>query len=186
MVNGWVALCSGLRGSEMAGESQHHPEDHGTDPRPLEIGHLKRREIQAPIAACLIRGFARVLGQDKAVEVATAAVQADALMAGRMMAEKYSGNTIKELGRIVREVWAEDDALTIHVLEETEQNLSFDVTRCRYAELYEKAQMKELGFCLSCCRDEPFTKGFNPRIKLSRTRTIMQGESLCDFRFVPE
>jgi hypothetical protein len=168
----------------MNGENPHHLESLGTEQPTLEISHLQRREIQAPIAACLIREFARVMGKDKAMEVATAAVQADAMMAGKIMAEKYSGNSIKELGRIVREVWAEDDAMAIHILEETEQSLSFDVTR--YAESYEKAEMKELGFCLSCCRDEPFTKGFNPRMKLLRSQTIMQGSSLCDFRFVLE
>jgi hypothetical protein len=167
-------------------ENQHHLESSGAGQQTLEISHLQRREIQAPIAACLIRGFARVIGQDKALEVATAAVQADAMMAGRIMAEKYGGNSMKELACVVREVWAEDDAMTIQILEETKQNLSFDVTRCRYAELYEKAEMKELGFCLSCCRDEPFTKGFNPRMKLLRSQTIMQGSSLCDFRFVLE
>ena len=167
-------------------ENQHHPEGQGTDQHTLEMSHLKRREIQAPIAALLIRGFAGVMGQDKAVEAATAAVQADAMMAGRIMAEKYGGNTMKDLGRVVKEIWAEDDAITIQVLEETERNLSFDVTRCRYAELYEKAEMKDLGFCLSCCRDEPFAKGFNPRMRLLRTQTIMQGASLCDFRFVLE
>jgi hypothetical protein len=170
----------------MERENQHQPKSQGTDRHTLEINHLRRREIQAPIAACLIRGFAAVMGQDKALEAATAAVQADAVKAGKMMAGKYGGNAIKELSRIVREVWAEDDAMSIRVLEETEQNFSFDVTRCRYAEFYEKAKMKELGFCLSCCRDEPFAKGFNPRMKLVRTQTIMQDASFCDFRFVLE
>jgi hypothetical protein len=167
-------------------EKQHHSDGQGTDQHTLEISHLKRREIQAPIAACLIRGFARVMGQDNALETATTAVQADAMMAGKIMAEKYGGNTMKELGRVVREIWAEDDAMTIQVLEETEQVFSFDVIRCRYAELYEQAEMKELGFCLSCCRDEPFTEGFNPRMRLLRTQTIMQGATLCDFRIVLE
>jgi hypothetical protein len=171
---------------EMNRENQRHLEDSGTDQRTPEISHLQRREIQAPIAVCLIRGFAKVIGQDKALEVAAAAVRADAMMAGKIRAEKCGGNSMKELARVVREVWAEDDAMTIHILEETEQNLSFDVTRCRYAELYEKAEMKELGFCLSCCRDEPFTKGFNPRMKLLRSQTIMQGASFCDFRFILE
>ena len=165
---------------------EHHLRGRGTNHHRLEISHLKRREIQAPMAACLIRGFAKVMGQDKAVEAATAAVEADAMMAGREMAERYGGNTMKELGRVVREVWVEDDAMTLHVLEETEQTFSFDVTRCRYAELYEKAAMKELGFCLSCRRDGPFTNGFNPRMKLLRTQTIMEGAPLCDFRFVLE
>lgn len=167
-------------------ENQHRLTGSGTDQPTFEISHLRRREIQAPIAACLIRGFAKVMGQDKAIEVTTAAVEADAMMAGKIMAEKFGGNSMKDLGRVVREVWAEDDAMTIHILEETEKKLSFDVTRCRYAELYEKVEMKELGLCLSCCRDGPFTKGFNPRMKLSRSRTIMQGSPLCDFRFVLE
>jgi len=41
------------------------------------------------------------------MEVATAAVHADEMMAGKIMAEKYGGNSIKE--------WAEDDAMVIHV-----------------------------------------------------------------------
>jgi len=167
-------------------ENQHRPEGQGTDQQTLKISNLKRREIQTPIAACLIRGFAKVMGQDKALEVVTAAVQADAMMAGKIIAEKYGSNSMKEMGCVVIEIWAKDDAITIHFLEETEQNLSFDVTRCCYAELYEKAVMKELGFCLSCCRDEPFARGLNSRIKLLRTQTIMQGSSHCDFRFVLE
>lgn len=151
-----------------------------------EISHLMRREIQAPVAACLIRGFAEVMGQERALEIATAAIQADALAAGRLMAEQLGGNSLKELARIVKAVWTEDDALTIRILEETEQNLSFEVTRCRYAEFYGKAEMKDVGYCLSCCRDEPFARGFNPGIKLLRTQTIMQGASHCDFRFVLE
>ena len=81
-------------GEEMGRENQRHPESQGTDQPTLEISHLKRREIQAPVAAYLIRGFASVMGQDKAVEVATAAVQADAMKAGRIMAEKYGSNTL--------------------------------------------------------------------------------------------
>jgi len=167
-------------------KNQHNPEGQGADRQTPEISHLKQREIQAPIAACLIRGFAGVIGQAKAEEVVTAAVQADAKMAGKLMAEKYGGNTMKVLGRVLREVWVKDNAMTIDVLEETERKLSFDVTRCCYAELYEKAEMKELGFCLSCCRDESFTEGFNPRMRLLRTQTIMQGATLCDFRYVLE
>ena len=167
-------------------ENQKPSEGKSTDQQTLKISHLMRREIQAPIAACLIRGFAKVMGQDKTLEVATEAVQTEAMMAGKRIAEKYGGNNMRELGRVVREIWAEDNAITVNFLEETQKNLSFDVTRCRYAELYEKAGMQELGVCLSCCRDEAFARGFNSQIKLLRTQTIMQGTSHCDFRFILE
>ena len=167
----------------MGDEIQQGPEDQGKDQRTFEVSHLKCREMQAPIAACLVEEFAKVIGQAKALQTVTDAVQADAMMAGKLMAEKYGGNSMSILDRVVREIWAEDDAMTIQVLEETQRSLSFDVTRCRYAEIYEDANMKELGYCLSCCRDEPFTKGFNARMKLLRTQTIMEGADHCDFRF---
>lgn len=144
---------------------------------------LEQRMFQAQVAECLIESYAEVMGYDRAIEVATAAIQADAKKSGRKMAEKYDGNSLKELSRIVKEIWCAGDALSITVLEETENTFSFDVNRCRYAELYEKMGIGKLGVCLSCSRDSAFAKGFNPHIKMQRTQTIMGGAPYCDFRF---
>jgi hypothetical protein len=151
-----------------------------------EISQLQRREIQASIAGCLIRGYAAVMGDDQAVKIATAAIQSDAAKAGETIAAKLGGNTMKDLGVVVKEIWAEGNAITIQMLEETDQALCFNVTRCRYAEFYQKEGMLDLGYCLSCSRDEAFARGFNPRIRLTRTQTIMQGSPVCDFRFALE
>ncbi|MBM4083425.1 MAG: hypothetical protein FJ272_01405, partial [Planctomycetes bacterium] len=94
---------------------------------PATISHLKRREIQVPIAACLIRGFAKAMGTDKALAVATAAIQADATVAGEMTAKRYGDNTMATLARVVREVWAENDAIVTRISEETERSLRLDV-----------------------------------------------------------
>jgi hypothetical protein len=151
-----------------------------------KVGHLLRREIQAPVAAGLIREFAGVLGYDKAIDIAAAAIRKDAMAAGRSMREKYPGLVIPALGQIVQEVWAADGAMTVQMLEETDRRLSFDVTHCQYAELYDRLGVKDLGFCLSCNRDEAFAQGFYPGLKLIRTRTIMEGAPRCDFRFYLE
>jgi hypothetical protein len=150
----------------------------------LGISHLQLRGIQAPIAVCLIKEFATSLGFDKAVEIATAAIQSDALMAGKTMAEKMGGNPLHAMARLVREVWSKDNSMTVKFLEETDRNLSFNVTRCGYAELYQNMGILEFGYCLSCSRDEPFIQGFNSQIRLFRTQTIMQGALHCDFRYV--
>jgi hypothetical protein len=152
--------------------------------QPTEISHLQIRAIQAPIAACLIKEFAKTVGFEKALEVATVAIRSDALTAGERMAENLGSNTLKDLARLVRELWSKDDAMTVEFLVETEQNLHFNVTRCEYAELYRKLGFLELGYCLSCSRDDPFVKGFNSQIRLVRTQTIMQGAAYCDFRFI--
>ncbi len=151
-----------------------------------EITHLERREIQAPLAASLIRAYAEELGYEKAVAIASEAIQADAESAGAKAAEAYGGNGLRELARYIREVWTMDNALSINVLEYSETRLRFDVTRCRYAELYDKLGIKEFGVCLSCGRDEPFARGFNPHIHMKRTHTIMEGNRVCDFLFEME
>jgi len=147
---------------------------------------LEQRMYQAQVAENLIKSYTEVIGSDRAIEVATAAIQADAEKSGRKIAEKYGGNSLKELSRIVKEIWCEDDALSISIIEETDRILHFDVNRCRYAELYEKMGIREFGVCLSCSRDGSFAQGFNPHIKMKRTQTIMEGAPYCDFRFTLE
>src|SRR4030043_161039 len=152
----------------------------------LTMSTLKRREIQSPIIACLIRELIREIGHDRAMEIASAAIQRDAIDAGKIMAEKFGGNSMKELIRFIKEGGAEENALEFTILEETNLILRFDVTRCRYAEMYDRLGIKELGYCLSCNRDAPLINSFNPRMKLSRTQTIMQGATKCDFRIIIE
>jgi len=147
-----------------------------------KISHLRQREIQASVAACLIKRFEKTLGKEKAIKEATAAIALDSKKAGSIIAKNYGGNTIFELGRLMREIWSDDNALTVDVLEETTQKFCFNVTRCKYVEMYEKMGIRDLGFCLSCSRDAAFIEGFNPKMKLSRTQTIMEGATHCDFR----
>ncbi len=149
----------------------------------VPITNLQRREIEAGMAAALLRQFTRLLGEEKTIQAATDAIRQNALETGRKMAERYGCNDLATLARIVAEVWAENGALEYRILEHSDKMLSFDVHRCLYAELYEDMGVKEFGTCLSCCRDEPFATGFNPRIKLFRSKTIMEGADLCDFRF---
>jgi hypothetical protein len=80
-------------------------------------------------------------------------------------------------------LWQKDDALKMVPLRQTETDYAFDVTRCRYAEMYKEMGLEEIGHLLSCNRDAAFSEGSNPRIELTRTQTIMQGASHCDFRY---
>jgi len=152
--------------------------------RDIKITHLKYREIQAPIVSSLIKAFVSKIGYDKAMEIVKQVVREDAILSGRTLADKYGGNTLRELSKIVRKVWANDEALKIKMIKEDEGELSFKVISCKYADIYEKLGIKELGCVLSCSRDFSFMEGFNPEIELIRTKTIMGGSECCDFRYV--
>ena len=148
-----------------------------------EISHLLCREIQAPIVSALIKGFAREIGYNEALVIAKEVIREDAVLSGKSLAEKYSGNSLEDLLKIVEEVWAKDETMEIENIKINENELQFDVTYCGYAEMYERLGIKELGCLLSCSRDFPFMDGFNPEMELIRTKTIMEGAKYCDFRY---
>jgi hypothetical protein len=152
--------------------------------RDIKITHLKFREIQAPIVSSLIKAFVNKLGYDNTMEIVKQVVREDAILSGRSLADKYRGNTLRELSKIVNEVWANDEALKMKMMKEDEGELCFKVISCKYADMYEKLGIKELGCVLSCSRDFSFMQGFNPEIELIRTKTIMDGSEYCDFRYV--
>lgn len=79
--------------------------------------------------------------------------------------------------------YARDDALAYDVIAQTEDTFAFDVTRCAYAEFYKALGEPELGFLLVCTADFATADGFGPDVRLTRTQTIMQGASHCDFRY---
>ena len=79
--------------------------------------------------------------------------------------------------------FAKGDALDYSVRGQSEDTFEVDVTGCRYAEFYKELGEPELGFLLVCGSDAPFAEGLGSDMKLTRTQTIMQGASHCDFRY---
>ena len=79
--------------------------------------------------------------------------------------------------------YARGDALDYRVIEQSEDAFEIDVRGCRYAEFYKELGEPELGFLLVCSADFDTADGFSPDIHLTRTQTIMQGASHCDFRY---
>jgi hypothetical protein len=147
-----------------------------------EIGVLKRREIEARILAPLLEAFAREFGRDRVRAIARDVIIRIAREQGDQFARTVGGRTLAQFAGALH-MWKKDDALEIEVLEQSEERLSFNVTRCRYAELYRALGIPELGALLSCNRDFSLIEGFNPEVGLTRTQTIMEGAPFCDFRF---
>jgi hypothetical protein len=147
------------------------------------VSLLQQREIEAQIAAPLIAEYAAVMGWQAALDAAARAIQRLARAAGRQAAEAAGADSLTALAAVVETLWAQGGALEIEMLTCDATHLFFNVTGCRYAELYARMGVKECGFALSCSRDAAFAAGFNPAIRLQRRQTIMAGSPFCDFRF---
>ncbi|MGE3819010.1 MAG: L-2-amino-thiazoline-4-carboxylic acid hydrolase [Isosphaeraceae bacterium] len=143
---------------------------------------LRRREIEARIAGPLIRAFADAFGEGPTLEVVRKVIGELARASGAELARAL-GETSLEAFAEGLERWKEGGALEIELLSRSEDRLDFNVTRCRYAEMYRALGLADLGASLSCQRDFALIEGFNPDVTLTRTRTLMEGASHCDFRF---
>jgi hypothetical protein len=143
---------------------------------------LEQREIEARIVGPLIRAFADELGEERAFSIVAQVIQGLARQSGAELARLLGEQTLDAFARTL-DRWREKGALEIEILEQSPQRLSFNVTRCRYAEMYRALGLADLGASLSCQRDSALAQGFNPDIELTRTQTIMEGAPFCDFRF---
>lgn len=146
------------------------------------VGVLTRREIEARILAPVIEALGRRFGRDEVVAVARDVVTSIAREQGRALAEARGDTSLTGFAATL-EPWTRDGALEMRIVEQTDEALSFDVTRCRYAEMYGALGIPELGAVLSCNRDAALIEGFNPSVTLTRTQTIMQGAPCCNFRY---
>ena len=146
------------------------------------IGVLTRREVEARLLSPLIDALGDAFGRDAVLEVVQATVVRIAREQGEALSKQMGGNSLRHFKDSLQ-FWTQDNALEIDVIEESENVLSFNVTRCRYAELYESLGIREMGTVFSCTRDFALIEGFNPEISLTRTRTLMEGADHCDFRY---
>jgi len=60
--------------------------------------------------------------------------------------------------------------------------IGYHYTRCMYAEILRELGEPELGLVI-CARDEPWVKSYNPGLEFHRTKTLMEGDTVCDHIF---
>lgn len=146
------------------------------------IGILKRREIEARMLAPIIEALSQKFDRAEVIETVRETIIAIAQQQGARLTDEFGGCSLAHFEETLQ-YWTKDDALRIEVVSRSDTEFGFNVMRCRYAELYRSLGIPELGAVLSCNRDYALIEGFNPDVTLTRTQTIMQGATHCDFRY---
>lgn len=146
------------------------------------IGVLTRREVEARLLAPLIDALGQEFGRERVIEVVRETIIRIAEEQGAALAQSMGSDGLPAFADSTR-FWTQDNALEIEVLARSEAAYDFNVTRCRYAELYRALGVPELGAVFSCNRDGALIEGFNPDVEFTRTQTIMEGAPFCDFRY---
>ncbi len=146
------------------------------------LNRIEVRAIEAFAIVPVIRAVSKRIGKSEALVILKEMNEQEAFQRGRNMMKTAGQNGLEGL---INEVasWGEGGIWEMDVLEQTSTTYFFNVHRCPYYEKYRELGVDEFGVELSCCRDEPFARGFNPLLKLVRSKTIMEGADYCDFRY---
>ncbi len=148
----------------------------------VPISHLQRRKIEGRVLIPFIEACRARFGEEATRALVGETIERIAAREGAAWAESY-GNGLAALKRVAEEVWAGGGSMEIAVIEESQDRLDFNVTRCGYAEFYRELGLADLGYLVHCRRDHAMVSRFDPTVDFARTRTIMEGGSHCDFRF---
>jgi hypothetical protein len=149
----------------------------------MAIPIIEQVKIQAQVLIPLIKALQAELGEERANAVVRNALGDLYRKFGEDWWRSRRSHNLGDNMASAFATFAAGDALDYQVLKQTPDAFELDVTRCRYAEFYKELGTPELGFLLTCSADFTLADGYGSDVQLTRTQTIMQGASHCDFRY---
>ena len=150
----------------------------------MDIQLLEQVKIQAKVLVPLVKALQAELGEERADAIVRKALGDLYRKYGEKWWRTQGARNLGEKMASAFANFAAGDALEYEVLKQAPDAFDLNVTQCRYAKFYSEIGAPELGFLLTCSADSLVTEGFGADVRLTRTQTIMQGASHCDFRYV--
>ena len=144
---------------------------------------IERRRIEAEILKHVYDTLSASHGKEVAAQTLAQAVRSSAIEQAAGMAAEVDGKTSMRTFIARQAQWRMGGVMDIAIKHESDERYAFDVTRCGYAEMYREMGLGEIGHLLSCQRDGSFCEGYDPRLQLTRTQTLMGGATHCDFDY---
>ena len=148
-----------------------------------ELSLLERRKLEAAVLVPVIRAMQAEFGEERVNEVVGRTIQEIARAQGVAARETGNIDTMAALADRFQNAVLREGSLVVDVVENDDAHFGFNVTRCKFMEMYEEMGARDLGFLLSCGRDFAMFEGMAPDLAFDRTQTRMQGASHCDFRY---
>jgi L-2-amino-thiazoline-4-carboxylic acid hydrolase-like protein len=149
----------------------------------MDIPLIEQIKIQAQVLVPLVKTLQAELGEEQANGLVRKALGDLYRKYGETWWQAQGAHDLGETLAAAFDSFAAGDALDYEVLKKAPDAFEVNVTACRYARFYNEIGVPELGFLLVCSSDFPMAEGLGAQVQLTRTQTIMQGASHCDFRY---
>ena len=150
----------------------------------MDIPLIEQIKIQAHALVPLVKALQAELGEERANAIVRNALAGLYRSYGEKWWQSQGNRSFEDkMATTFERLYGAGDALKYEVVRQSPDAFEVNVTECRYAQFYNKIGVPELGFLLTCSADFDHTAGFGAGVQLTRTQTIMQGASHCDFRY---
>ena len=148
-----------------------------------ELSYREYIKARYENAVVLARELEKNLGKERAHEIIRDAFYNDMT---KMVKAELVLNPVNEFSDFVRMEKDENEQPSLRNIfeltypHESENELSLNVTRCLYAEVFKELDATELSYMMVCNPDHAYAQASHPRIKLRRFMTLMKGHDCCD------
>lgn len=131
--------------------------------------------------------FARFLqkeiGEDKVIELIKKQTDERLLQQAKADLKRLGNSDFKTYISIFRDPRMLA-SLNMEIIQDTDTVFEIKVTDCLAAESFLPHKAGDIGYAAVCWGDYIWAEGFNPKIKLVRDKTLMQGDAYCNHKYI--
>ena len=149
-----------------------------------EISMLDKVKIQAQVLVPVMQALREKLGRDEADALVKGALRDWSKNVFAGIAEGLEGSPRRKFAAMntaLADVTEREVTFDMH--RRDKEALEFDIRSCRFAEFFRALGEPELGALLICQTDVDIADAGGSEVSFSRTQTLMQGGSCCNFRY---
>jgi hypothetical protein len=149
------------------------------------ISLLEEVKLQAQVLIPVLKAFRAELGEKRANQILSAALQDWARHIFQKIGTQLSGSPKEKWAAVNAALTPRiGNAVDFEMLKREPEAVEFNITGCRYADFFRQLGEPELGALLLCDMDVHLAEIVGgPEVELTRTQTIMKGAKYCDFRY---
>ena len=151
-------------------------------PKKLTYREFFMNRYQSLVSTC--KFLVEELGREETIGLIKKLTERDLLKLGAKQAEKAEKNDLNSYVEMFRGEEGFKNTILKEIVEDTENAFELKVTKCIWAETFINLEAADIGFAHVCHGDYAWAEGFNPKIKLIRDKTLMQGHDHCNHRYV--
>jgi hypothetical protein len=132
----------------------------------------------------LVRKFSTEIGEEKALKLASEFVEETARIQTKMAFKDTPIENFEQFKDVFKkfitsEFYTNSSSSTI--LEDSEKKLEFNFTECLWVDVMKKLGFDgDKGYKICCDADYAMASTMHPKVKLTRTKTLMQGHECCN------